>query len=100
MKVWKGESFADDRGFAGPTVAGLAGARAKYRVTHLIVAVPYTWLAGLATGAAVPFALATWRAGRRKRSGLCANCGYDLRGSTDRCPECGTPIPAVPSAEE
>jgi len=57
------------------------------------VAAPF-WLFSL------PFAvLPSWtlyrfiRRARRSRRGLCRQCGYDLRASPDKCPECGMSVP-------
>lgn len=49
------------------------------------------WLMPMLPLAACP-AMWVGRFLRQPRAGCCAHCGYDLRASTDRCPECGTPI--------
>gem|GEM_PF-2306411 len=40
----------------------------------------------------VPSILRSRRKRHRRENGLCTKCGYDLRGSSERCPECGTVI--------
>jgi predicted amidophosphoribosyltransferase len=52
-------------------------------VEVLVLVLPLRWYAKLR------------RDRRRLRASLCPACGYDLRATPDRCPECG----AVPAAE-
>ena len=65
--------------------------------TIQFVVLPY-WLLTLSTAALPGFWVwRRWKAGRRLKTGLCRICGYDLRATPDRCPECGTPIPSSPT---
>jgi hypothetical protein len=59
------------------------------------VTVPFGALAG--ASAAMPL-LWLWtfrRRAARRQSGCCTRCGYDLRASPERCPECGAASPAA-----
>jgi hypothetical protein len=60
-------------------------------VTRLAVIVPMWRLAA-----------ATWDRFRaaRHRPGHCRQCGYDLRATPERCPECGTPTTPAATAPE
>jgi len=52
-------------------------------------AIPH-WLLLLASAPIPLWRVIRWRASRRQRlEGLCSTCGYDLRATPGRCPECG-----------
>ncbi|MGA2440326.1 MAG: hypothetical protein ABSH08_05175 [Tepidisphaeraceae bacterium] len=53
------------------------------------VTFPLWWLA-LFFGIVPAMAFLRRRRSTRDASGLCIKCGYDLRATPDRCPECGT----------
>jgi hypothetical protein len=58
------------------------------------IQLPY-W--GICAALAMPLVLRGNRRLKEKRriaQGICRRCGYDLRASSERCPECGTPFQA------
>jgi hypothetical protein len=85
-----GVSFSDNTWNRGPRDP-LNGER------QVLLRVPF-WLVWIAA-AALAIALLASRWHRRRvehLAGVCAACGYDLRATPERCPECGT-VPAARS---
>jgi hypothetical protein len=71
-------------GFQYMTGDGAVGAFLPSGPRRLVILPP--WVICLAAG--VVLVAPTFR--RREPAGHCRTCGYDLRGSRERCPECGT----------
>jgi hypothetical protein len=62
---------------------------------YTAVRVAYPWLLALPAFITLASLRSYLRRRRRIARGQCAHCGYDLRASRDRCPECGTPMPGA-----
>jgi hypothetical protein len=86
--IW---SWHEVRGAPGaiPTYTGVYTQRHAGRTESLLLGI----IVPLLLITLVVYLYLGWRRDRRVACGLCAACGYDLRGvpeSTRKCPECGT----------
>ena|SRR5438105_979940 len=86
----------DFAGFAVGTGANGAGAKFVFTVP--------LWLIGSVCASPLLLWLirhrSALRARRRRASNLCEFCGYDLRVTPDRCPECGRAMSAIGHAAQ
>ncbi|MGH7213189.1 MAG: hypothetical protein ACREIT_00175 [Tepidisphaeraceae bacterium] len=80
---WRAKPIAP--GSTGHTYYRWGAVVPHWAVAALVAVMPALWLVG---------ALRRGRQRRRLEKGWCVHCGYDLRATPDRCPECGTPVPA------
>src|SRR5688500_4809901 len=81
--------------------SGTATARSTFRYRFDNAHLPYWFLLLLFASGGLPLILqlrARQRRARRLRLHQCLSCGYALRGTPDRCPECGAASPAKASA--
>jgi hypothetical protein len=78
-------------GIVSGVMVGLVPGALDYQTNGLQIQIPAFYIASLLGLIGV---LLSWFGPKRAfEQGLCAKCGYDLRASKYRCPECGTPIP-------
>jgi hypothetical protein len=82
LRLWRGQDVAQtvDSGSTAPTGVDY----------YHVVAISYAWLLFLGCLMPAVFLLSQARRKRRQQLNLCSECGYDLRATPDRCPECGT----------
>jgi hypothetical protein len=77
-------------GIPGFIMTDQNGSQVRIRARVTVATVPF-WAVIVVFSVLFGFCrLASRRSRLRRQSGLCEVCGYDLRATPERCPECGT----------
>ena len=87
------DSVMPDPHLRGGEFAGFAwyyyGPEVHWTIDRLLI-VPYWFVAMLTAIHPACLGVRWYSSHRRHARGLCPSCGYDLRATPGRCPECGT----------
>jgi hypothetical protein len=67
------------------------------RWTHWALSLPHWFVALLLIVLPARTLIARFATWRRQHAGRCLTCGYDIRASLERCPECGNSVTPQPS---
>jgi hypothetical protein len=99
-KVWKNLGFIREscaaEEFAMDSLNFIPTGRNKPQMTTTLIGFPYWFLSTIFSAIPAVRLFRIWKRSRRYPRGHCRKCGYDLRETPQRCPECGT-VPAVPN---
>ena len=89
MGSWEGYGVRQWYGAVSRRPVANTGVMSTPLVPYRAISVPWFFLLAVLTPGAVVWVKYFVRRHRRRRRGHCQFCGYDLRATPDRCPECG-----------